>query len=205
MEPVVVSYFPGAGGFRFIHYLLGESFDQNPQSNYHQVHRVNDHLIHHDPADQYRYPLNNGTAADHLEPIAYTHAMNSDIIKRVYPGRRIVKIKSNLADSLIRYWNVEGIQHHQQDIQSIGLKRVLNKVMLFHWQYYFTTRIDWSADQLVDLESDTDEFSVFMRDQLQQTRSSDAYQYLKNWQFTTGIDMDFNCYLKPTDTINTSI
>jgi hypothetical protein len=83
MDPVVVSYFPGAGGFRFIHHLLGKSFDQNPQSNYHQVHRVND--------------------------------------------------------------------------------------------------------------------------QLQQTRSSDAYQYLKNWQFMTGIDMDFNCYLKPTDTINTSI
>jgi hypothetical protein len=192
MNPVVVSYFPGAGGFRFIHHLLGKSFDQNPQGNYHQHRHGNEHLIYHNPADQYRYPtLSDGFVVTDPAPIAYTHAINSDIIKRVYPGRKIVKIKSNLLDSLARYWNVEGVHHHQQNIENLGLKRVFSRVMTFHWRYYFLTGVDWSADQLIDLESDTDKFSVFMRDQLEHNRSSDAYQYLKNWQFVTRHSMDF--------------
>lgn len=192
MDPVVVSYFPGAGGFRFIHHLLGKSFDQNPQSNYHQHRHGNEHLIYHNPTEQYRYPtLANETAVSDPAPIAYTHAINSDIIKKVYPGRRIVKIKSNLADSLARYWNVEGIQHHQQNIENLGLNTVFRRVINFHWRYYLTTGVEWSADQLIDLDSDSDEFSVFMRDQLEYNRSSDAYIHLKNWQFATQISLDF--------------
>lgn len=192
MDPVVVSYFPGAGGFRFIHYLLGKSFDQDPQGNYHQVLLDTEHVIYHNPADQYRYPtLYNGTAVPDSAPIAYTHAINSDIIKRVYPGRKIIKIKSNLADSLTRYWNVEGMQHHQQAISNLGLNSMLYRVMNFHWRYYFATGVEWSADQLIDLESDLDEFSVFMRDQLTHNRSSDTYQSLKNWQFVTRVSLDF--------------
>jgi hypothetical protein len=192
MEPVVISYFPGAGGFRFIYHLLGESFDQNPLGNYHRVDLANDYLIYHNPADQYRYPtLTNGVSVEDPAPIAYTHAINSDIIKRVYPGRKIVKIKSNLMDALARYWNVDGIQHHQQNIENLGLNTVFSRVMNFHWRYYFTTGVDWSADQLIDLESDSDKFSVFMRDQLVQNRLSDAYRHLKNWQLTTRHSMDF--------------
>jgi hypothetical protein len=191
MEPVVVSYFPGAGGFRFIHHLLGKSFDQNPQSNYHHDGSVDDSLIYYNPADQYRYPtLNTQQAIKDPAPIAYTHAINTDVIKKVYPDRRIVKIKSNLVDALARYWNVEGVQHHQQDIENLGLNIVFRRVMNFHWNYYTQTGVDWSADQLINLESDTDEFSVFMRDQLEHTRSSDTYRYLKNWQLVAQCNMD---------------
>jgi hypothetical protein len=192
MDPVVISYFPGAGGFRFIHHLLGESFDQKPQDNYHQVHRVNDHLIHHNPANQYRYPtLSTQEEIKDPAPIAYTHAINTDIIKKVYPGRRIIKIKSNLVASLARYWNVEGIQHHQQDIENLGLDTVFRRVMNFHWRYYSETGVDWSADQLINIDLDPDEFCVFMRDQLAQNQSSDAYRHLKNWQLSNQFNMDF--------------
>jgi hypothetical protein len=192
MEPVVISYFPGAGGFRFIHHLLGESFDQNPQSNYHQVHRVNDHLIHHNPANQYRYP----TLSDHGEidnsiPIAYTHSVNSDLIRKTYPKRKIIKIKSSLTDALVRYWNVAGKERWQQEIARLGGNAMLNSVMLFHLNYYTKTGVDWSADQLIDIESSPDEFSVFMRDQLTQHRLSDTYSHLKNWQMTVQHSMDF--------------
>jgi len=192
MEPVVISYFPGAGGFRFIHHLLGESFDQNPQSNYHQVHRVNDHLIHHNPANQYRYP----TLSDHGEidnsiPIAYTHSVNSDLIRKTYPKRKIIKIKSSLTDALVRYWNVAGKERWQQEIARLGGNAMLNSVILFHLNYYTKTGVDWSADQLIDIESSPDEFSVFMRDQLTQHRLSDTYSHLKNWQMTVQHSMDF--------------
>ena len=192
MEPVVISYFPGAGGFRFIHHLLGESFDQNPQSNYHQVHRVNDHLIHHNPANQYRYP----TLSDHGEvndsiPIAYTHAVNSDLIRKTYPNRKIIKIKSSLTDALVRYWNVEGKDRWQQEIARLGGNAMLNSVMLFHLNYYTKTGVDWNADQLIDIESSPDEFSRFMREQLTQHRLSDTYSHLKNWQITVQHSMDF--------------
>jgi len=192
MDPVVISYFPGAGGFRFIHHLLGKSFDQNPRGNYHHDGSVDDSLMYYNPADQYRYPtLNTQQAIKDPAPIAYTHAINTDIIKKVYPDRRIIKIKSNLVDALARYWNVEGVQHHQQDIETRGLSTVFGKVMNFHWNYYTQTGVDWSADQLIDIESDTDKFSVFMRDQLEHNRSSDAYQYLKNWQFVTRHSLNF--------------
>ena len=192
MEPVVISYFPGAGGFRFIHHLLGESFDQNPQSNYHQVHRTNDHLIHHNPANQYRYP----TPSDHGEvndsiPIAYTHAVNSDLIRKTYPNRKIIKIKSSLTDALVRYWNVEGKDRWQQEIARLGGNAMLNSVMLFHLNYYTKTGVDWNADQLIDIESSPDEFSRFMREQLTQHRLSDTYSHLKNWQITVQHSMDF--------------
>lgn len=192
MEPVVISYFPGAGGFRFIHHLLGESFDQKSQDNYHQVHRVNDHLIHHNPANQYRYP----TLSDHGEidnsiPIAYTHAVNSDLIRKTYPKRKIIKIKSSLTDSLVRYWNVAGKDRWQQEIVRLDGNAMLNSVMLFHLNYYTKTGVDWSADQLIDIETDTHEFSVFMRDQLAQHKLSDTYRHLKNWQLSNQFNMDF--------------
>jgi hypothetical protein len=192
MEPVVISYFPGAGGFRFIHHLLGESFDQKPQDNYHQVHRVNDHLIHHNPANQYRYP----TLSDHGEidnsiPIAYTHSVNSDLIRKTYPKRKIIKIKSSLTDALVRYWNVAGKDRWQQEIVRLGGNTMLNSVMLFHLNYYTQTGVDWSADQLIDIETDSDKFSVFMRDQLSQHRLSDTHSHLKNWQITVQHSMDF--------------
>ena len=191
MEPVVISYFPGAGGFRFIHYLLGESFDQNPQSNYHQVHRVNDHLIHHNTANQYRYP----TPSDHGEindsiPIAYTHTVNSDLIRKTYPNRKIIKIKSSLTDALVRYWNVEGKDRRQQEIAQLGGNAMLDSVMLFHLHYYTKTGVDWNADQLIDIESSPDEFSRFMREQLTLHRLSDTYSHLKNWQITVQHSMD---------------
>jgi hypothetical protein len=192
MEPVVISYFPGAGGFRFICHLLGESFDQNPQGNYHQVRQANDHLIHHNPANQYRYP----TLSDHGEinnsiPIAYTHAVNSDLIRKTYPKRKIIKIKSSLSDSLVRFWNVEGKDRWQQEIAQLGGNAMLNSVMLFHLHYYTKTGVDWSADQLIDIESDPDEFSVFMRDQLAQHKLSDTHRHLKNWQITVQHSMNF--------------
>ena len=192
MEPVVISYFPGAGGFRFIHHLLGESFDQNPQSNYHQVHRVNDHLIHHNPANLYRYQ----TLSDHGDvndsiPIAYTHAVNSDLIRKTYPNRKIIKIKSSLTDALARYWNVEGKDRWQQEIARLGGNAMLNSVMLFHLNYYTKTGVDWNADQLIDIESSPDEFSRFMREQLTQHRLSGTYSHLKNWQITVQHSMDF--------------
>jgi hypothetical protein len=192
MDPVVVSYFPGAGGFRFIHHLLGESFDQNPRGNYHHDGSVDDSMMYYNPADQYRYP----TQATQEEikdpaPIAYTHAINTDIIKKVYPGRRIIKIKSNLVAALARYWNVEGVQHHQQDIENLGLNTVFRRVMNFHRRYYSETGVDWSADQLINIDQDPGEFCVFMRDQLAQNQSSDAYRYLKNWQFTSQHSMSF--------------
>jgi hypothetical protein len=192
MEPVVVSYFPGAGGFRFMHHLLGKSFDLNPSGNYHHSNLDCNNLIHHDPGNQYRYP----TLSDHGEidnsiPIAYTHSVNSDLIRKTYPKRKIIKIKSSLTDALVRYWNVAGKERWQQEIARLGGNAMLNSVMLFHLNYYTKTGVDWSADQLIDIESGPDEFSVFMRDQLTQHRLSDTYSHLKNWQITVQHSMDF--------------
>jgi hypothetical protein len=193
MDPVVVSYFPGAGGFRFIHHWLGEPFDLMPNENYHYAnlaeHLKFSELITH-AADQYPTMSSHNVVLDQV-PISYTHAINSDIIKRSHPGRKIIKIKSNLAHALIRYWNVEGFRHHQQAIKSIGLETVFGRVMKFHCDYYTQTGVDWEADRLIDLESDSDEFSVFMRDQLARAQLSDACRHFKNWQFTTRNIMAF--------------
>ena len=149
-------------------------------------------MIHHNPANQYRYP----TLSDHGEinnsiPIAYTHAVNSDLIRKTYPKRKIIKIKSSLSDSLVRFWNVEGKDRWQQEIAQLGGNAMLNSVMLFHLHYYTKTGVDWSADQLIDIESDPDEFSVFMRDQLSQHKLSDTHRHLKNWQLSNQFNMDF--------------
>lgn len=184
MEPCIVSYFPGAGGFRFIYHLLGKSFDQNPQGNYHGRELISNSSIYHNSANQYRYPtlLCHNVIKDPAA-IAYTHAINTNLIKKMYPGRKIIKIKTNLPRSLMRFWNVYGQERHGNSIASLGWEQTLDQVLMFHYEYYRETGVDWAADQVIDINTDTSDFSVFMRDQFAQHASPDLENYVKNWQW----------------------
>lgn len=194
MDPVVVSYFPGAGGLRFINFLLGQDFKQIPQRDYHHYNReFLDQYLHLDHNyHKIIYP-DSHTVIDWLagSPVIYTHAMSTPLIRALCPGRRIIKIKSNLTTSLSRCWQVwaqfDSLPQWHNATDTTKIETQLN----FHWDYYTKTGVDWHCDDLIDIDAGTDEFSVFMRENLVQNQSDKFCNHLKNWQQRTGRSLNF--------------
>jgi len=181
MTPVVVCYFPGAGGVRLVNHLAGLNYQINPSTSFHQfLHiRIRDrerarliHMpAHNDPAVYAKW--DSVITVPDQYAITCTHCMNIDIVRHHYPGRKIVKIKSNLLTSLARCWNLETQHQRRNNIEIEGTRAIAVSNARVHWDYYTRTGVDWSADQVYDIEHDTDEFSVFMRELMPATVSQE--------------------------------
>jgi hypothetical protein len=193
MEPVVVCYFPGAGGVRLVNHLAGLNYRAGPATSFHQIlhTRIQDReqarLIHMPPHTGIVYAeWDTEISVPQQYPITGTHCMSTPIIQHHYPGRKIIKIKSDLIASLARVWQLESQHHQQSAIQQQGLEKTVLDNINFHLGYYTRTGVDWSADQLIDISQDLDEFSVFMREIFSVTQSSDFLGIIKQhpdlWQ-----------------------
>lgn len=185
MTPVVVCYFPGAGGVRLVNYLAGLNYRTALTQSFHQARHtdpddlVRARLICMPPHDGSVYAtISSVIAVPDEYPITCTHCMSTPIVAKHYPGRKIIKIKSNLLTSLARCWQLEGQYQHQKTIQTAGSSMAILNNSRFHCEYYTETGVDWSADQIFDLDNSTDEFSVFMRDLMPVTVSQEYLSIL---------------------------
>lgn len=180
MTPVVVCYFPGAGGVRLVNHLAGLNYRTGTSRSFHQ----NQHprrrerelarMIHMPGTDTPVYATwDSVIKVPNQYAITCTHCMNIDMVRHHYPGRKIVKIKSNLLTSLARCWNLETQHQHRASIEIEGTRAIAVSNARVHWDYYTRTGVDWSADQVYDIEHDTDEFSVFMRELMPATVSQE--------------------------------
>jgi hypothetical protein len=182
MTPVVISYYPGSGGNRLAWHLLNVDWQLQPGLAIHTGSHQMPAEINYSDRDIRPYPSFDTRIVNRSSLVELTHCVNSALLRRHFPGRRIIKIKSNLASSLSRYWTVFGQALHEQEIRKINSFYALDKAIQWHWNYYQQTGVDWAADQVYDLEQDSDEFSVFMRENIEQNRSQEFDDFAFTWQ-----------------------
>lgn len=190
MTPVVISYYPGSGGNRLAWHLLNLDWQSCPDSSLHATpHPIP--FINYSDRDIRPYPVASTRVVTSTSFIELTHCVNSELLKHHFPGRRIIKIKSQLARSLSRHWQVFAQAYFEQEIRKISKSFALTLDVDWHWSYYQQTGVDWDADQLYDLTQPSDEFSVFMQENIEQNRSQDFDNFVFTWQKFKKRSLDF--------------
>lgn len=96
---MIIAFYPGAGGNRYLQRLLGNDWSQ-PHTSYDPVNTTQQYL--------HRYLLDHVPQTDSQHIL--THCMNSQKIQQTFPGHAIVFIKSDLQASLQREWALHGHQ-----------------------------------------------------------------------------------------------
>jgi hypothetical protein len=182
MTPVVVSYYPGSGGIRLARMLANYDWQISPGASLHSGGARPTPSINFADRDIRPYPTKSTRIIRRTNFVEITHCVNSDMLSHHFPGRRVIKIKSDLTHSLSRYWAVAGQQQFEPEIRKISQHYAMNKVLAWHHDYYTATGVDWQADKLYNLESDSDEFCEFMRQEMQNSRSTEFDQYVFVWQ-----------------------
>ena len=156
MSNLIISFYPGAGGHRLQNKLLNLEFDK-PGAIY-------DVVGVDTPLRKYRYLDNLSTVNTPNDLIILTHCMDVNLIKNIFPNRRIIQIVSDYKKSLRRQWTLMS-----RDFQKENFSNVLDNAFVFikwHNQYYKNYPIAGQADEIINVNSDLDEFSVIMRNEL---------------------------------------
>jgi hypothetical protein len=187
MTPVVISYYPGSGGNRLARMLAEYDWQTDPGTALHCGTQSTPRINYAD-RDIRPYPTESTRIVRRTNFVELTHCVNSDMLLRHFPGRRIVKIKSSLTRSLSRYWTVAGQYQFDQELTQ---HHAITKVLAWHYDYYNATGVDWQADELYDLESGTDEFCRFMQQEMQHSRSEEFDQYVFAWQKFKHLSLTF--------------
>jgi len=111
---MIIGYYPGAGGNRYLQRLLGNSWDKF---------NISYDNINHGQLFQHRYLMDTVLPA----PLEHTltHCMNSQRIAEAFRGQAITFIKSNLKLSLKREWVLHGHtrfvnQQLKKDVSRLG-------------------------------------------------------------------------------------
>lgn len=94
---MIIAYYPGAGGNRYLQKLLNQDWTE-PDRSYDNT---NIGQLY-----QHRYLLDQVSRAGIKHVL--THCLNSQKIKQTFPGEPIVFIKSNMQVSLQREWTLHG-------------------------------------------------------------------------------------------------
>jgi hypothetical protein len=104
-----------------------------------------------------RFIDNSTLPIDVNDKYVLTHCFDSTILRKVFPGRIIIKIKSDIYQSLRRRLKLENIDNVVDYIDSSF------SWIVWQLEYYKKTVVDWDADILIDIDTDTSEFSKVMR------------------------------------------
>jgi hypothetical protein len=94
---MVIAFFPGGGGNRYLQMLMGNEWQQLG---------VSYDFKNHDQQFDYRYLLDDVSEAD--SKYILTHCMNSARLLDLFPNRKIIFIRSDLKQSLKREWMLHG-------------------------------------------------------------------------------------------------
>jgi sarcosine oxidase delta subunit len=122
---MIIAFYPGAGGNRYLQRLLGNDWTK-PHTSYDQINTTQQY--------QHRYLLDNiaHTNSQHI----LTHCMNSQKIQQTFPGHSIVFIRSNLRASLQREWALHGHERYMNQTQKTTTVSRLEHYQAFrasHW------------------------------------------------------------------------
>lgn len=133
---MIIAFYPGAGGNRYLQRLLGNDWTQ-PHTSYDPINTnqqyAHRYLLDHVPQTESQYIL--------------THCMNSQKIQQTFPGHAIVFIKSNLQISLQREWTLHGHQRFQDRKIKNTVSR-LEHYMAFRAPSWPNIDAEYQIDQL---------------------------------------------------------
>lgn len=94
---MIIAFYPGAGGNRYLQRLLGNDWTY-PHTSYDKINT--------DQQYKHRYLLDHIPESDSQHIL--THCMNIKKIQQAFPGHSVVFIKSDLQASLQREWALQG-------------------------------------------------------------------------------------------------
>ena len=191
MEPCVIAYFPGSGGNRLARYILNRDWSAAPNTHYHTI-TVPVPEVNYFDNNTRPYPYAKSAMPQRPEfAIELTHCLNTDLLRRHFPDRKIIKIKSHFVPSYSRCWNIWTKNYHTDEIAEFGQKYAMNICVKFHWEYYTETGVDWQADELYDIDTDNNEFCTFMKNNIAQHRDTFIFYYQQKWQQQHQCNLDF--------------
>ena len=110
---MIIAFYPGAGGNRYLQRLLGNDWT-HPHTSYDQINTTQQY------PHRYLLDLTPQTDAQHI----LTHCMNSQKIQQTFPGHSIVFINSNLRASLQREWALHGHLRFLNQTQKNSVSRL---------------------------------------------------------------------------------
>lgn len=102
---MIIAFFPGAGGNRFLQRMLNKEWS-SPDTSYDDVNI--------DQAFEHRYLL--GAVPNSQSGYVLTHCMNSKKLQQTFPGQPVTFIKSDLCCSLQREWTLNGHKRFEQRV-----------------------------------------------------------------------------------------
>lgn len=191
MQPCVIAYFPGSGGNRLARYILNKNWSAVPDTHYHNV-RIPVPEVNYFDNNTRPYPYADSVLPQRLDfAIELTHCLSTELLKKHFPNRRIIKIKSHFVPSYSRCWNIWTKDFHTDEIAKFGQKHAMNICAKFHWDYYTTTGVDWQADEIYDIDNGHNEFCKFMRENFAQHYDSYINRYQIKWQLEHQRNLDF--------------
>jgi hypothetical protein len=178
MHPTVIAYPPGSGGVRLIKKLCNSStWNQQRGSHIHVGSQdIAPGTVTH--AGYPKYPA--VTEIDQLcdlkiaPPVVAVHSLHSQVISKLFPGRRIVKIQANFYKSLCRWWYVFGkiwYQQHQDKFLSNKVSHCQHAIA-FHAEYY-QTNIDTVSDECWKIEPGQSDFADLVLEEFEFTHDSE--------------------------------
>jgi hypothetical protein len=193
MEPCVISYFPGAGANRLARWFAGNDWQGNPDGHAHLVPFTPGFI--NDTHFDYVFPRKDSPpipATTHI--IAFTHCLNSDLVRQQYPGRKLIKIRGDFWTCLGRAWHV---QVRDAAWFSVLQKRLMppsqaiNKFLNWNIDYYQETGVDWDCDELYDLQHSDHEVFVYMREMLKTQQDPEYMKFMSVYRRTRANLLEF--------------
>jgi hypothetical protein len=135
---MIIAFYPGAGGNRYLQRLLGNDWAQ-PHRSYHR--KINTKQYAH------RYLLEPVLPGD--SQYILTHCMNCQKIQQTFPGHSVVIINSNLQVSLQREWALHGHQRFRDQRKTNTVPK-LEHYMAFRAPHWPSIDHEDQIDQLAD-------------------------------------------------------
>lgn len=196
-----LGFFPGAGGNRLRRLILGLTWDIEPEGYLHRYDGISvkdstDDGVPKFPKSWYvdyqaenQIMLFQSFKAESY--IVSSHGMHSPSLKQVFPGRKSLKVYSNLRDSLRRWWAVFGKQWFENSYPSgsVNIPTISNQPMTIveaaiknHVMYY-TRFFDCWHDHAVYILPGQSEFADFMIELFDQARSlPESEEFDQQWE-----------------------
>ena len=151
---MVISYYPGSGGYRLNNKLLGEEFiTPNKIYDFQNI-----------SAAQFKYLYNNSKFEDDCKKTILTHCMDIVLIKNIFPNRKVIQIIGDYKKSLLRQWVLMTREFKKEFFEN----ELDNAFMFIRWHdhYYKEYPQQGLADVIVDIDNSTDDFAIIMQNEL---------------------------------------
>lgn len=159
MKPnTIVSYYPGAGGHRYLRWNMGAEFN-SPGVTYDST------ILKGIRTDSYML--------DEVQPIdgmLTTHCVNIKTIRSRYPTANVVYLDAEFSQCLCREWMLAGNGIYAKSVPDQEATHQLVdsafNTIVWHSKYYQQYPLDLDSGVLVvDIATDSTEFGAVMRDE----------------------------------------